>query len=205
MADREGEARDRAKRNRVPDLPGDFHLGSAKPEVVGKRLDPGGLPVGDGPMLSRIKAAALPGLEELGADGTRGPIPPQPSEKIGPPGFLSNPAGGGQVKGPALKVEPFHAFFGYRPVSTKAELGGISAEMQVRRGGSSRMRTFTGRGRSPTASLTVLHGAGFGTYSDCFGSPSAGLKWVLGGGKNGAGSPMRLPTMKALHRAWGTP
>jgi len=32
-----------------------IHLGSAEPELVGERLDSGGLPVGDGPMFNKIK------------------------------------------------------------------------------------------------------------------------------------------------------
>jgi hypothetical protein len=66
----------------VPDLAGDFDLGSTPQKVVVESLYPGRLVVADGPVLDGMQVAALLWLEKFGADCLGRPVPAEPSEDI---------------------------------------------------------------------------------------------------------------------------
>jgi len=84
-------------------------------------------------MPAGMQVTSLFGFEELCSDCEGGAVPPQPTEQVGSTRCFSNPTTGRQFRSKALQIESVHAFFGYRHVSTKAEAGGISAEMKIQR------------------------------------------------------------------------
>lgn len=118
--------------HRIADLPGDLGLAAAEGEVVREAHQAGGLAVSDGPVLFRVEVAALFGLEEFGADGDGGAVPPQAAEQVGAAGSLADPTGGGERRCVALEVEAVAAGRD-RPVTLEAHLGWVTAEMEIER------------------------------------------------------------------------
>src|SRR5262249_27834718 len=89
-------------------------------------------PVRDRTMLLRVKITTLLRFEELRADRHRGPIPPEPPEKVGPTRDFFYPAGWRELGSVSLKIKAIAAGWN-GPISGHAHLRGRSPEVQIKR------------------------------------------------------------------------
>lgn len=129
----------------VADLTRDRSVVAEKDELVREALEARGFSMSDWAVLGGVEIAPLFRLEKLGADRERGPVPPQPAEQVGAPGFFSLPTTGGKIGSVLEEVEAVAAL---RDGSITLQTGGkrSAPEVQIhRRGGVENTVTYSHR------------------------------------------------------------